>query len=495
MIARFFFNRIRSQPRVYRALMLTVDQIPWLRRALRYLVNQTTAPVPDLDERDPFLEARSSGSQRATKSCLEAENARFLSGGYPALLGMSQRLDNEAALLLVDVSSIVRFDPQTGIQRVVRQLIQEMMTLPTMAFRVEPVYEYRGRYYFARRYTHQLLGLSLNESDRVWRPDSEVKPKEGDVFLGLDWAQAMVREAEATLQAWKNEGVLLHFVVYDLLPLQLPQYFPLKFGQEMEEWLRRIASLADTLQCISESVASDLHHFLKELVPLKAKPVIQTFPLAADFRINNSGKLDAVPGLESVKDNRVTCLMVGLLHPRKGHAQALAAFEQLWSEGVPVRLVIVGRPGAMNARLASRLRHHPQAKGDNPSLFWLESATDEQLAWLYRNSDFLLAASEGEGFGLPLIEASLYGLPILARDLGVFREVLGDNAVYFQGLKPDDLSGAIHDYIAALKAGKIRFPAPVEHHSWRASAQKLTTNLLSTTNCAGKVKSVSVSTE
>ena len=35
-------------------------------------------------------------------------------------------------------------------------------------------------------------------------------------------------------------------------------------------------------------------------------------------------------------------LTVGTLEPRKGHAQALAAFEQLWSEGSEAELVIVG---------------------------------------------------------------------------------------------------------------------------------------------------------
>lgn len=44
------------------------------------------------------------------------------------------------------------------------------------------------------------------------------------------------------------------------------------------------------------------------------------------------------------------------------------------------------------------------------------------------SSTCLIAASFGEGFGLPLIEAAQHGLPIMARDIAVFREVAKEYA-------------------------------------------------------------------
>ena len=122
--------------------------------------------------------------------------------------------------------------------------------------------------------------------------------------------------------------------------------------------------------------------------------------------------------------SRPSLLMVGTLEPRKGHTQALDAFELLWADGVEANLVIIGHEGWHVEDLVSRLTRHRFA---GKYLFWLSQADDHVLSLAYKDRR-LLAASEGEGFGLPLIEAARYGLPILARDLPVFREVAGKHA-------------------------------------------------------------------
>ncbi len=98
--------------------------------------------------------------------------------------------------------------------------------------------------------------------------------------------------------------------------------------------------------------------------------------------------------------------MVGTIEPRKGHAMVLSAFETLWAEGHDVNLVIVGRKGWLVDALCSRLAGHARL---GRRLFWFESASDEYLDAIYANSSCLMAASEGEGFGLPLIEAAQRG--------------------------------------------------------------------------------------
>ena len=109
--------------------------------------------------------------------------------------------------------------------------------------------------------------------------------------------------------------------------------------------------------------------------------------------------------------------MVGTIEPRKEHAQTLAAFEQLWEEGVNANLIIVGQQGWLVDAFGSNVRHHPEL---SKRLFWLEGISDEYLEKVYKTSTCLIAASEGEGFGLPLIEAAQHKLPIIARDIPVF---------------------------------------------------------------------------
>jgi glycosyltransferase involved in cell wall biosynthesis len=169
-------------------------------------------------------------------------------------------------------------------------------------------------------------------------------------------------------------------------------------------------------------------------------------------------------------DARPTFLMVGTLEPRKGHAHALTAFEALWADGHALNLVMVGKSGWLVDDLIERIRSHPESENQ---LFWLSNASDECLEDLYGRATCLLAASEAEGFGLPLIESARRGLPILARDLPVFREVAGSAAYYFTGNSDVVLSAHIADWLALHKVGKAPAPDALAWLTWQQSASQL----------------------
>ena len=159
-----------------------------------------------------------------------------------------------------------------------------------------------------------------------------------------------------------------------------------------------------------------------------------------------------------------TFVMVGTVEPRKGHALVLDAFERLWSEGVDADLVIVGRHGWMSDSLAARLKTHPQA---GKRLSWLEQASDEYLEKIYDVSVALIAASAAEGFGLPLVEASQRGLPVIARDIPVFREVSGDYPTYFDGGDITSLTMALRQ--AALSPVSTESSKPHNALDWQTT--------------------------
>jgi glycosyltransferase involved in cell wall biosynthesis len=127
---------------------------------------------------------------------------------------------------------------------------------------------------------------------------------------------------------------------------------------------------------------------------------------------------------------RPTFLMVGTLEPRKGYRQILDAFTLLWRENENVNLLIVGKIGWNIHDVADIISKHPEL---NKRLFWLKGISDEYLEKIYAASTCLIAASEGEGFGLPIIESAQHGIPVMLRDIPVFREVAGDAAFYFGG--------------------------------------------------------------
>ncbi|MEO6102748.1 MAG: hypothetical protein ABIP44_03800, partial [Pseudoxanthomonas sp.] len=77
------------------------------------------------------------------------------------------------------------------------------------------------------------------------------------------------------------------------------------------------------------------------------------------------------------------------------------------------------------------------------------------------------------GFGLPLVEAAAHGLPVLARDLPVFREVGGGGVDYFSGESPAQLQSAIVDWLRRWESGAIAVPEVAAVRSWRDSARAL----------------------
>ena len=172
-------------------------------------------------------------------------------------------------------------------------------------------------------------------------------------------------------------------------------------------------------------------------------------------------------------------LMVGTIEPRKGYLQTVSAFERLWHDGLQVNLVIVGNEGWTHLpngqrrtipEIVHRLRKHPEL---GRRLFWLDGISDEILLNLYGRADALLMASAGEGFGLPLIEAAQHGLPIIARDLPVFREVAGDNAFYFTGDKAEDLANSIMKWLYLASRGEVPRSEGMRRLTWEESTQEL----------------------
>lgn len=371
--------------------------------------------------------------------------------------------------LLVDVSELVQRDVKSGIQRVVRAILREWLDNPPVSFQVEPVYattEQPG-YRYARRWTSRFLGMP-----EQWTEDDPAEAWQGDIFFVLGFQPQVQVAQRGFYQHLRRQGVKVQFLVYDLLCVLQPQHFPPSGHKPFVHWLDVVCE-NDGAVCISRAVADELTEWAKENAPPLQRPFnIDWFHLGAD--IEHSSPTIGLP-----KDAEATfCqlrahpsfLMVGTLEPRKGHGQALDAFEQLWQEGADINLVIVGKQGWMVEGLVERLCSHPEL---NKRIFWLEGISDEYLEKVYAASTCLIAASYGEGFGLPLIEAAQHKLPIIARDIPVFREVAGKHAFYFDAPTLDGLAQSIKTWLALYESGQHPKSDDMPWLMWQESAQQL----------------------
>ncbi|WP_428552179.1 glycosyltransferase family 4 protein [Pseudomonas edaphica] len=377
-------------------------------------------------------------------------------------------LGRDARQLLLDVSSIVHSDAKSGIQRVVRSLLQEFLSSPPASVIVRPIYYEAGNYYYANKFVAKLFSVEADSND------DQIDYAQGDVYLSLDLNMHLADELYPLHAQMQSLGVEVNFIVYDLLLVHRPDWWHAPNPEFFNNWLNRITSVATGLVCISGAVANELSSWMSTNLTdrIRSGPEVKSFHLGADFTnsVPSSGLPDTAKKVLAKLIERPSLLMVSTIEPRKGHAQTLAAFEQLWAEGVDCNLVIVGKRGWLVDSLIIMLEHHPER---NSRLFWLEGVSDEYLEKVYDSCTCLIAASEGEGFGLPLIEAAQHQLPIIARDIPVFREVAGEHAFYFTGLAPHDLAVSIKQWMALFDAGLHPSSVQMPWLTWQQSAKQL----------------------
>jgi glycosyltransferase involved in cell wall biosynthesis len=84
-----------------------------------------------------------------------------------------------------------------------------------------------------------------------------------------------------------------------------------------------------------------------------------------------------------------------------------------------------------------------QEPGISPWVNFLGPLPRERIEHLYLDADIFVFPSLTESFGLPMAEAMSYGMPIVASDTPVNREICGEAAVYFSPLNPEDLARQI----------------------------------------------------
>lgn len=381
--------------------------------------------------------------------------------------------------LFIDISELQRHDARTGIQRRTRSLLLELMKAPPDGFVVTPVFATADvpGYRRAGRYTARLIDASA-QVDAV--EENVVSPCSGDIFLGLDLQQTVICAQAETLHRMRREGVQMVFFVDDLLPVTRPEFFAPGTDQAHTDWLKLVAQM-DALICVSKSVADELEEWLNFAAVERLRPLrIGWVHNGADIENSapSAGLLDEAADTLQRLAGRPTFLAVGTIEPRKGHRLLLEAFEQLWKKGIDINLAIVGKTGWMVESLMQRLRGHTER---DHRLFLLEGISDEYLEQVYAASACLIAPSEGEGFGLPLIEAARRGLPLLVRDLPVFREVAGAHAAYFAGADAGVIAAAIEDWLAAFACGAHVRSEGLPWLTWKQSAERLKQLLLDET--------------
>lgn len=269
----------------------------------------------------------------------------------------------------------------------------------------------------------------------------------------IDWAHY---QYISPLKKCCNEIVTLH----DLLFLDMPEYFPLSYRLKNKYFFRRSAKRADILLTVSSfSKGEIVQHF--NISPEKIY-ITPNSVLPADENLS-------LPDVKSKWGMNKFILSVGRYEPRKNLAMLMRAFSELELHTKGYKLVLIGSKDIENKEVYN---FYENADANLKSAIIMDKVSFVELVSLYKNADLFVFPSLGEGFGIPPLEAMVYGCPLICSNVTAMKEFELPDEITFN---PKDLNDLKRKMVSVLSSEKqhINYDSIIDKYTWQNSADIL----------------------
>ncbi|MDO8599276.1 MAG: glycosyltransferase family 1 protein [bacterium] len=259
--------------------------------------------------------------------------------------------------------------------------------------------------------------------------------------------------------------------IHDLILLHHPSIRastlgPLRFWMKYHAYravLRHALRASRMVLTPSETIRQQLHNELH--IPLAR---ITATALGADHVTRHQ-----VSAISSRIPPTPYLLYIGNAYPHK-HLETLIASMATCRKRPELHdlsLVLVGRADDFTRRLQAKTTA-------SPWVIWYGATHEKERTQLVRNAAAYVTLSADEGFDLPTVEALAAGTPVIASDIPVHREILGDAAMLLRESDVNTFAEAIADLVVNRSPTGLRArlgangPAHAARYQWRACAQQ-----------------------
>lgn len=205
--------------------------------------------------------------------------------------------------------------------------------------------------------------------------------------------------------------------VHDLIPLEYPEYQRPETKENFLSFLKELTDAPVTVVSNSQDTDRRVTRFAAANGwQLEATDVIVP---ALEFQPTKVTPLSA-PVSAFLQNKTPYFVILGTIEPRKNHLLLLQIWRELSRQENPPRLCIVGKRGWENENVIDMLERCP---GIRDTVFEFADLSDFEVQTMLQNATALLFPSFAEGLGIPLLEAAALGIPCVASDIPVFREI------------------------------------------------------------------------
>ncbi|NCI48050.1 glycosyltransferase family 4 protein [Sediminibacterium soli] len=215
---------------------------------------------------------------------------------------------------------------------------------------------------------------------------------------------------------------------------------------------------------------------LHELAGFPLEKLVTIYPAPKTFQ---SDTADIKNSSRFIRPGKRYLLHVGVMEKRKNLPRLIEAFAMLTQKGFEdVDLILVGQGnGKINSDDSANVYQAIADHGLKDRVILTGYLPDEEVAPLYRNAFMYVFPSINEGFGLPILEAFRFGLPVIAANNTCLPEVGGDGMLVFNPFDPADICAKIEAVVSdnALRTELIRKGRDRLHFfSWEKATAQLT---------------------
>ncbi|MEM6758815.1 MAG: glycosyltransferase [Pseudomonadota bacterium] len=266
-----------------------------------------------------------------------------------------------------------------------------------------------------------VLGRITGDAENIWNATRRVaRARVIPPLLGLMLRRAglagcsyiNVGHSNLTLRVLATLRTLnarIAVLIHDVIPLEFPHYQRDGASEKFAAMLGKVDAHADLIIFNSTDTQTRARRYLSRNVPSV---------------VAHLGTVRHAPDPSVSLPLQSYFMTVGTIEPRKNHAFLLDMWEEMGADAPT--LIIAGNRGWKNEAVFARL----DQLSAGAQIEERNNLGDAQLAALMAGAHGLLFPSLAEGFGLPAVEAATLGRPIIVNDLPVYREVLGDIAIY-----------------------------------------------------------------
>jgi glycosyltransferase involved in cell wall biosynthesis len=342
--------------------------------------------------------------------------------------------------VFIDVSAgVVAFS--TGIQRVIRQMVRNW---PTTEYQLIVWDDLLGKHRQPLATELSRLGLESKGASPS-RFDIERSAKSGDWLLIPDFVHQPSRR-QAIAELVEQLDMKLGYFAHDCVPVTAPETTIVEMTPSFSDYVLDMAR-ADLVFTNSTSTSDELGATWQV-----ADINVENFPSVISVRLPSDLPRSKATTKGPVSDV-LKVLCIGSSEPRKNQGAVLVASERLWQQGLDFQLRLVGSRSWSDRDEQNYLEVLIEKGRDIERHIEL---VDSKLVELYEFSDLLVFPSIHEGFGIPIVEALGFGLPVITGRFGSTGQIASEGGCVVIDPRSDrELEDAMRNLLtnAPLRAG------------------------------------------